>query len=141
MSNSLTLQDMPDDILEIIYKNLDMFETTNTNIALCKRIKTSKETYINSRKTFRLIPEYYHKYINVCTVNQDGLDTIYNRKNIYSLNISGYIKPIILRFIFILFLSKSSVNLTYPLILVSNTAIAYIYRFYSSLFHMRKKLN
>jgi hypothetical protein len=126
MSNSLTLQDMPDDILEIIYKNLDMFETTNTNIALCKRIKTSKETYINSRKTFRLIPEYYHKYINVCTVNQDGLDTIYNRKNIYSLNISGYIKPIILRFIFILFLSKSSVNLTYPLILVSNTAIAYI---------------
>ena len=39
MSNSLTLQDMPDDILEIIYSQLIIKDTVNANIALCKKIK------------------------------------------------------------------------------------------------------
>jgi hypothetical protein len=31
---TITLQDMPDDILELIYSNLDIYNSSNTNIAL-----------------------------------------------------------------------------------------------------------
>ena len=34
-----SLQEMPDDILEVIYKNLDIHDAISTNTALHRRIK------------------------------------------------------------------------------------------------------
>ena len=42
----ITLQDMPDDVLEMIYSNLTIYEVSNTNKAIHKRITKSNITDI-----------------------------------------------------------------------------------------------
>jgi hypothetical protein len=64
----ITLQDMPDDILELIYSNLSINDSVNTNIALHKNIIKSKVTEIYDTEKFKLIPKCYHKYINIIPI-------------------------------------------------------------------------
>jgi hypothetical protein len=48
----ITIQDMPDDVLEMIYSYLNIEDSVNTNIALCKRIELSSVTTIDSNTLF-----------------------------------------------------------------------------------------
>ena len=59
----ITLQDMPDDILEIICKKLKLKDVSSLNVALCKKIKESKRELLLDEDNLDRIPSCYHKNI------------------------------------------------------------------------------
>ena len=59
----ITLQDMPDDILEMIYKHLDIYDSARTNLAINKRINVSRITSIYDRRKTGKIPRSQYKYL------------------------------------------------------------------------------
>ena len=63
--NTITLQDMPDDVLELIYSNLDIKDSVYTNVALHRKIIKAKIINICNIFSFIKIHESYHKYVNV----------------------------------------------------------------------------
>ena len=54
-----TLQDMPDDVLGIIYSQLNIPDTVRCNISLHKSIKESKITDLIDGTKIDIIPKYY----------------------------------------------------------------------------------
>jgi hypothetical protein len=64
----ITLQDMHDDVLEMIYSYLNIEDCVNTNIALHKKIIASKVTKMYDTEKFKLIPKCYHKYIDLVPI-------------------------------------------------------------------------
>jgi len=65
MNNVITLQDMPDDVLEIIYKHLNACDANSTNIAINKEIKIATLTIIDNKSEFDILPRYFHPYVKV----------------------------------------------------------------------------
>jgi hypothetical protein len=84
---TLTLQDMPDDILELIYSNLSLYDSIQTNIALHKRIIKSKILRLDNIEIFHKIPHNYHPYI---FINKEPALYIFEyflkNTNIYGIN-------------------------------------------------------
>ena len=87
-----SLQEMPDDILEVIYKNLDIHDAISTNTALHRRIKVAKLTSINSKKSFDTIPRYFRKYMKIgYIIKQRNIDKyIYTDVNSVICNRTTY---------------------------------------------------
>ena len=84
----ITLQDMPDDILELIYSNLSINDSVNTNIALHKNIIKSKITEIYDTEKFKLIPKCYHKYINIIPLLEiEEESELIQYSDVYGINI------------------------------------------------------
>jgi hypothetical protein len=70
-----SLQEMPDDILEVIYKNLNIHDAINANKALHRKIKVAKLSCIYSKKSFNKIPRYFRRYMNIYyNVKQKDID-------------------------------------------------------------------
>lgn len=88
MNTSFTIQDLPDDILQMIVQHLDVIDTTKFNIALVKRYKTKKITNIAKYKSIKHIPKEYHKYINVCY--SVGDTQLKYHRNVYGLIYEGF---------------------------------------------------
>ena len=59
----ITLQDMPNDILEMIYKHLDIYDSARTNLAINKRINVSRITSIYDRRKTSKIPRSQYKHL------------------------------------------------------------------------------
>jgi hypothetical protein len=75
---------MPDEILEMIYSDLSLYESVQTNIALCKKIRCSSVYSLKyDEDLFDVIPSYYHKYIIInynlsqSKINTGKYDKIY----------------------------------------------------------------
>jgi len=84
----ITLQDMSDDVLELIYSNLSINDSVNTNIALHKNIIKSKVTEIYDTEKFKLIPKCYHKYINIIPILEIKEESeLIQYSDVYGINI------------------------------------------------------
>ena len=85
--NTITLQDMPDDVLELIYSNLDIKDSVSTNVALHRRIIKSKILRLDNIEIFHKIPHNYHPYI---FINKEPASYIFEyflkNTNIYGIN-------------------------------------------------------
>jgi len=90
---TLTLQDMPDDVLELIYSNLSLYDSIQTNIALHKRIVKSKILRLDNIENFHKIPRNYHSYI---FINKEPelyiLEYFLKNTNIYGINMKRHVK-------------------------------------------------
>ena len=90
--NTITLQDMPDDVLELIYSNLDIKDSVSTNVALHRRIIKSKIVRVFDEIDFNKIHKNYHKYIDIqFEINLKDIDKY---KNVYGITIKtgSYLK-------------------------------------------------
>ena len=73
MSESSDLRDIPLDVLEIIYNNLDVKDASSLNIAINKQIYKSRVSRI--RHNIRLIPKKFHRnIIPITSINQTNID-------------------------------------------------------------------
>jgi len=85
-----TLQDMPEDILEIIYLNLTLYESVQTNIAICKRITKCQLKDINKKDVDLTIQPGYYKYINMkYPMTQDRLDNLQDGDQLYGVGVGS----------------------------------------------------
>jgi hypothetical protein len=84
--NIPTLQDLPDDVLEIIYNDLAINETVQTNVAIHRRICKSKITKVYKIENMINIPKKYHRYIHLtCPLNTSDLNGKFKDTDLFGL--------------------------------------------------------